>query len=121
MVAKHWCEDKNNEYIKGSGSAANWAFGNLCFTLFCRGCNTQELCLPCMSISQDGINIDFSLSKTNTGGEKPAEAEIKALHANPFDNHICPFLALGVHLALSHINTDSLEKLRLFQGMLIHN
>ena len=110
---------KSREFTKGNWRTANWSFATFCFTLFCRGANTQELTLPCFSISQDGIDVDFAMSKCNQAGEKSSEAEVKALHANPFDNVLCPFLALAVHLSLSQINIHKDENLRVFQGMLM--
>eukprot|EP01031_Cornospumella_fuschlensis_P037496 gene37496-45536_t len=70
-------------------------FTVLAWNLFARACSVSDLRFNHLSMESDSIVVDFSKTKSDQVGEKTTP---KHIYANPQKPHICPFLALALHV-----------------------
>lgn len=70
-------------------------FTVLAWNLFARSCSVADLRYTHLSLEGDSIVVDFSKTKSDQVGEKTTP---KHIYANPYKPHICPFLALALHV-----------------------
>ena len=83
----------------------------LCWNLFARSNNVEELRTEHLSWDNDSLVVNITKHKADQSGEKSTP---KHVFANPFNPEICPILALGLHVFTITFRQTGENKTKLF-------